>query len=151
VILCYTWYNLGRVHKSLRCTPAMEAGVSDHVWSVRELLEAARSADFHYGPDRLQATFSGLPAGDGLHDRASNRKRTCPRAPGPTGATLSDPTRTGRMKLGSRRFPGRRRRLPGLQSLLLRLMLLRQLLRLLLVLLLYLLLGCITGLRLCEL
>jgi hypothetical protein len=30
-----------RVHKSLRFTPAMEAGISDHVWSVRELLEAA--------------------------------------------------------------------------------------------------------------
>jgi IS1 family transposase/transposase-like protein len=41
VILWYTWYNFGRVHKSLRCTPAMEAGISDHVWSVRELLEAA--------------------------------------------------------------------------------------------------------------
>ncbi len=41
VILWYTWYNFGRVHKSLRMTPAMAAGVSDHVWSVRELLEAA--------------------------------------------------------------------------------------------------------------
>jgi len=41
VVLWYTWYNFGRVHKSLRCTPAMEAGISDHVWSVRELLEAA--------------------------------------------------------------------------------------------------------------
>jgi IS1 family transposase/transposase-like protein len=41
VILWYTWYNFGRVHKSLRCTPAMEAGIADHVWSVRELLEAA--------------------------------------------------------------------------------------------------------------
>jgi len=41
VILWYTWYNFGRVHKSLRCTPAMEAGIADHVWTVRELLEAA--------------------------------------------------------------------------------------------------------------
>jgi hypothetical protein len=41
VVLWYCWYNFGRVHKSLRCTPAMEAGISDHVWSVRELLEAA--------------------------------------------------------------------------------------------------------------
>ena len=41
VVLWYTWYNFGRVHKSLRCTPAMEAGIADHVWSVRELLEAA--------------------------------------------------------------------------------------------------------------
>jgi hypothetical protein len=41
VILWYTCYNFGRVHKSLRVTPAMEAKITDHVWSVRELLEAA--------------------------------------------------------------------------------------------------------------
>jgi hypothetical protein len=34
-------YNFGRVDKSLCVTPAMAAGISDHVWSVRELLEAA--------------------------------------------------------------------------------------------------------------
>jgi IS1 family transposase len=41
VALWYCWYNFGRVHKSLRMTPAMAAGISDHIWSVRELLEAA--------------------------------------------------------------------------------------------------------------
>lgn len=41
VILWYCWYNFGPVHKSLRTTPAMAAGISDHVWSVREILEAA--------------------------------------------------------------------------------------------------------------
>ena len=39
--LWYCWYNFGRVHKSLRTTPAMAAGIADHIWSVRELLEAA--------------------------------------------------------------------------------------------------------------
>lgn len=39
VILWYTWYNFGRVHKTLRVTPAMESKITDHVWSVRELLE----------------------------------------------------------------------------------------------------------------
>jgi hypothetical protein len=38
VMLWYCWYNFGRVHKSLRATPAMAAGIADHVWSVRELL-----------------------------------------------------------------------------------------------------------------
>ncbi len=38
VALRYCWYNFGRVHKSLRTTPAMAAGISDHIWSVRELL-----------------------------------------------------------------------------------------------------------------
>jgi hypothetical protein len=39
--LFYCWYNFGRIHKSLRVTPAMAAGIADHVWSVREMLEAA--------------------------------------------------------------------------------------------------------------
>ena len=34
----FAFYNFCRVHKSLRVTPAMAAGISDHVWSVRELL-----------------------------------------------------------------------------------------------------------------
>jgi hypothetical protein len=29
------------VHQTLRVTPAMEAGFTDHVWSIRELLTAA--------------------------------------------------------------------------------------------------------------
>ena len=41
VALWFAFYNFCRVHKSLRVTPAMEAGIADHVWSVRELLEAA--------------------------------------------------------------------------------------------------------------
>jgi IS1 family transposase len=40
VALWFTFYNFCRVHKSLRTTPAMAAGVADHVWTVRELLEA---------------------------------------------------------------------------------------------------------------
>jgi len=41
VVLWYAYYNFCRVHSSLRVTPAMEAGISDHTWTVRELLEAA--------------------------------------------------------------------------------------------------------------
>jgi transposase-like protein/IS1 family transposase len=41
VVLWYTYYNFCRVHKSLRVTPAMEAKIANHVWTVRELLEAA--------------------------------------------------------------------------------------------------------------
>jgi hypothetical protein len=31
------WYNFGRVHHTLRVTPAMEAGVRAHVWSVEDI------------------------------------------------------------------------------------------------------------------
>lgn len=37
----YMHYNFGRIHKSLRVTPAMEAKVSDHVWSLDEIAELA--------------------------------------------------------------------------------------------------------------
>jgi hypothetical protein len=36
--LYFAWCNFCRVHKTLRVTPAMESGVSDHVWEIRELL-----------------------------------------------------------------------------------------------------------------
>jgi len=38
VALHFAYYNFCRVHSSLRVTPAMEAGLTDHVWSVYELL-----------------------------------------------------------------------------------------------------------------
>ena len=31
-------YNFGRVHQTLRVTPAMEAGIANHVWSVEEIV-----------------------------------------------------------------------------------------------------------------
>jgi IS1 family transposase len=31
-------YNFARIHQTLRVTPAMEAGVSDHVWSIEEIV-----------------------------------------------------------------------------------------------------------------
>ena len=37
VSLHYLHYNFGRVHQSLRVTPAMEAGVANHVWGMEEM------------------------------------------------------------------------------------------------------------------
>ncbi len=38
VALYFMHYNFCRVHKTLRVTPAMEAGLTDHVWTIEELL-----------------------------------------------------------------------------------------------------------------
>jgi IS1 family transposase len=38
VALHFMYYNFCRIHQSLRVTPAMEAGVADHVWSVEEIV-----------------------------------------------------------------------------------------------------------------
>jgi len=40
--LHFMHYNFARIHKTLRVTPAMEASVADHVWSLEEI---ARLAD----------------------------------------------------------------------------------------------------------
>jgi hypothetical protein len=42
VALHFLHYNFARIHKTLRITPAMAAGISDHVWSYEEI--AALSA-----------------------------------------------------------------------------------------------------------
>jgi hypothetical protein len=39
VSLHFAHYNNVRVHKTLRVTPAMAAGVSDRMWSLEELVE----------------------------------------------------------------------------------------------------------------
>ena len=38
VSLHFMYYNFCRVHQTLRVTPAMEAGVTDHVWDIEEIL-----------------------------------------------------------------------------------------------------------------
>ncbi len=40
VALHFAYYNFCRIHSSIRVTPAMEAGIADHVWELRELLSA---------------------------------------------------------------------------------------------------------------
>jgi IS1 family transposase len=41
VSLHFMFYNFGRVHKTLRVTPAMEAGIADHVWTIAEIARLA--------------------------------------------------------------------------------------------------------------
>jgi hypothetical protein len=41
----FAFYNFVRVHKTLRVTPAMEAGLTDHVWSIEELARLLDEAD----------------------------------------------------------------------------------------------------------
>ena len=38
IALHFMHYNFCRVHKTLRVTPAMEAGLAGHVWTVEELV-----------------------------------------------------------------------------------------------------------------
>ena len=38
--LFFAYYNFCRVHSTIKTTPAVKAGLTDHAWSVKELLEA---------------------------------------------------------------------------------------------------------------
>jgi len=44
--LHFAYYNYCRVHGSLRVTPAMAASLTDHVWSLPELLDAAADSAY---------------------------------------------------------------------------------------------------------
>jgi len=43
VALWFAYYNFCRVHQTLRVTPAMEAGIPNHVWSIEELVSLLNS------------------------------------------------------------------------------------------------------------
>src|SRR5271156_4050816 len=40
VAVHFAYYNFVRIHQTLRVTPAMEAGLTDHIWELKELLAA---------------------------------------------------------------------------------------------------------------
>lgn len=39
VALHFTYYNFVRIHQTLRCSPAMEAGLTSHLWDVGDLVD----------------------------------------------------------------------------------------------------------------
>lgn len=43
VALYFMHYNFARIHQTLRVTPAMEAGISNHVWRLEEIAELANA------------------------------------------------------------------------------------------------------------
>jgi IS1 family transposase len=45
IALHYMYYNFCRVHQTLRVTPAMEAGIADHVWEIEELVALLESEE----------------------------------------------------------------------------------------------------------
>jgi hypothetical protein len=44
VAVCVAWYNMCRVHLTLRVTRAMQAGISGHIWTIEELPAAGRES-----------------------------------------------------------------------------------------------------------
>ncbi len=47
-------YNFGRVHQTLRVTPAMEAGIADHVWDIEEVVALLEAKEAIEDADRVE-------------------------------------------------------------------------------------------------
>jgi hypothetical protein len=43
IALFFAYYNFCRVHSTIKTTPAAKAGLTDHVWSMSELIEKVAS------------------------------------------------------------------------------------------------------------
>jgi hypothetical protein len=43
--LFFCYYNFAKIHQTLRCTPAMEAGVSTRVWEMSDIVALIDSVD----------------------------------------------------------------------------------------------------------
>jgi hypothetical protein len=43
--LYFMWYNFGRKHTTLGTTPAMKAGIADHIWTVEEVIGLLEKAE----------------------------------------------------------------------------------------------------------
>src|SRR5262249_55486727 len=52
VALYAAWYNFCRIHEALRITPAMQLGITDHIWTIGELIEVALSGNYPEPPGR---------------------------------------------------------------------------------------------------
>jgi hypothetical protein len=59
IALHFMHYNFCRIHKTLRVTPAMEAGLAHHVWSIEELVNLI---GFATGYEGFELTTRGTDA-----------------------------------------------------------------------------------------
>jgi hypothetical protein len=57
IALYFVFYNFCRIHKTLRTSPAMAAGISDHLWSLEDVvakMDERAPAPRRRGPYRKQ-------------------------------------------------------------------------------------------------
>ena len=65
IALYVTHYNFCRIHEAIRITPAMQLGITDHVWSVSEMLAAALDGVIQ---DKVKTTLAGFRVIQGGRD-----------------------------------------------------------------------------------
>jgi hypothetical protein len=66
------FYNFCRVHETLRCTPAMELGVTEHIWIIGELVaEALKSEEVTSRADQHDAARFTHQLGSGSSEEGN--------------------------------------------------------------------------------
>jgi IS1 family transposase len=74
IALHFMYYNFVRIHQTLRVTPAMAAGVSDHVWEVADIVALLESEKAEKRADAIERSFN--PYGPALGtNNTKSRKR----------------------------------------------------------------------------
>lgn len=57
VALHFAYYNFVRIHKTLRMTPAMAAGVTDHLWEMSDLVAVIDTAEAETAQPKKRGTY----------------------------------------------------------------------------------------------
>jgi hypothetical protein len=61
VHLYMAFFNFCRVHQSVRVTPAMQAGLTDHIWTIEKLLTTSSGAKCqNHHSEKVSTRYSGL-------------------------------------------------------------------------------------------
>jgi hypothetical protein len=81
IALHVAYYNLCRVHETLRVTPAMALGVARHVWSINELVAGALSAPMR-PPPVAPEPYKGMSAGRAKGEIGAHRRPVLRLVPG---------------------------------------------------------------------
>ncbi len=81
IALHVAWYNLCRVHETLRVTPAMALGVTGHVWSIVELVAEGLGAPIQPAPIAPEP-HKGMSAGRAKGEIGSHRRPVLRLLPG---------------------------------------------------------------------
>ncbi len=63
IALYVTHFNFCRVHETLRITTAMQLGISDHVWTISELVNAALSGEIQERVERAKSRLRVIQGG----------------------------------------------------------------------------------------
>lgn len=74
IALHFMFYNFVRIHQTLRVTPAMAAGVSDHVWEIADIVALLDSDKAEKRAQAVERSFNPYGPALGMNNTRSRRR-----------------------------------------------------------------------------